>query len=117
MTILVERWRTRPPALSVLEAPGGLGHLAAAVRPPPRPRPEVQAHALSALLTRRRQVGPRLTAERRRLQRAPQRLRADIQAPSPWLERRVAPFNGDRGRLRGQRVVWGGRALFSRLFA
>jgi transposase len=147
----------------------GLAHFAAAVRPPPRPRPDAQAHALSALLTRRRQVGPRLTAARRRLQSAPQRIRADIQAPITWLERRVArtdadlaaairssplwratdelwqsmpgvgpglsrtwvaevpelgllnrqesaaligvaPFNGDRGTLRGTRVVWGGRA-------
>jgi transposase len=147
----------------------GLAHLAEAVRPPPRPLPDVQAQALSALLTRRRQVVPRLTAERRRLQSAPPRIRADIQAHIAWLERRlartdadlaaairssprwratdeilqstpgvgpilartlvaevpelgalnrqkiaaligVAPFNCDRGTLRGKRAVWGGRA-------
>jgi transposase len=68
----------------------GLAHVAAAVRPTPRPLPEAQAHALSALLTRRRPWVQRLTAERRRLPSAPQRIRADIQAHLTWLERRVA---------------------------
>jgi transposase len=68
----------------------GLAHVAEAVRPTPRPLPEAQAHALRALLTRRRQVVQRLTAARRRLQTAPQQTRADIQAHIPWLTRRVA---------------------------
>mgnify|MGYP003288428041 CR=1 FL=1 len=58
--------------------------------PPPRPLPDAQAQALSALLTRRRQLVQMLTAERRRLQGAPQRIRADIQAHITWLERRLA---------------------------
>jgi transposase len=73
----------------------GLAHVAEAVRPPPRPRPEAHAQALSALLTRRRQVGQRLTAERRRLQSAPPRIRADIQAHIAWLERRLARTDDD----------------------
>ena len=72
-----------------LEAPG-LAHVAEAVRPTPRPLPEAQAHAWSALLTRRRQLVQRLTAERRRLQTAPQPIRADIQAHITWLTRRLA---------------------------
>jgi transposase len=63
---------------------------AEAGRPPPRPRPAAQAHALSALLRRRRQWGPRRTAARRRLQTAPQPLRADLQAHRTWLTRRLA---------------------------
>jgi transposase len=137
-------------------------------RPTPRPLPEAEAQTLSALLTRRRPLVPRLTAERRRLQTAPPPIRADIQAPITWLARRlartdddraaairssplwratdemlqstpgvgpmlsrtlgaevpelgalnrqklatligVAPFNGDRGTLRGTRAIWGGR--------
>jgi transposase len=73
----------------------GLAHFAEAVRPTPRPLPEAQAQALSALLTRRRQLVQRLTAERRRLQRAPQRIRADIQAHIAWLERRLARTDAD----------------------
>jgi transposase len=49
----------------------GLAHFAAAVRPNPRPLPAAQAQALSALLTRRRPLVQRLTAERRRLQTPP----------------------------------------------
>jgi transposase len=68
----------------------GLAHFAEAVRPTPRPLPEAQAQALSALLTRRRQLVQMLTAERRRLQMAPRQIRADIQAHITWLTRRLA---------------------------
>jgi transposase len=74
----------------------GLAHFAEAVRPTPRPLPAAQAHALSALLTRRRQLGQRLTAERRRLQTAPPPIRADSQAHVAWLERRLARTEADR---------------------
>jgi transposase len=73
----------------------GLAHVAAAVRPTPRPLPEAQAQALSALLTRRRQLVQRLTAARRRLQAAPQPIRADIQAHITWLTRRLARTDDD----------------------
>ena len=75
----------------------GLAHVAEAVRPTPRPLPAAQAQALSALLTRRRPLVPRLTAERRRLQAAPQPIRADIQAHLTWLTRRLAPTEADVG--------------------
>ena len=73
----------------------GLAHFAEAVRPTPRPLPEAQAQAWSALLTRRRQLVPRLTAERRRLQTAPQPIRADIQAHITWLTRRLTCTDDD----------------------
>jgi transposase len=73
----------------------GLAHFAEAVRPTPRPLPDAQAQALSALLTRRRQLVQRLTAERRRLQAAPQPIRADIQAHITWLTRRLARSDDD----------------------
>jgi transposase len=73
----------------------GLAHVAEAVRPTPRPLPEAQAPAWSALLTRRRPWVQRLTAERRRLQSAPPRSRADIQAHIAWLERRLARTDDD----------------------
>jgi transposase len=73
----------------------GLAHFAEAVRPTPRPLPAAQAQALSALLTRRHQLVQMLTAERRRLQSAPQRIRADIQAHIAWLERRLARTDAD----------------------
>jgi transposase len=47
------------------------------------------------LLTRRRQLVQRLTAERRRLQTAPQQIRADIQAHITWWTRRLARTDDD----------------------
>jgi transposase len=73
----------------------GLAHVAEAVRPTPRPLPEADAQALRALVTRRRQLVQMLTAERQRLQSAPQRIRADIQAHIAWLERRLARSDDD----------------------
>jgi transposase len=73
----------------------GLAHVAEAVRPTPRPLPAAQAQALSALLTRRRQLVQRLTAERRRRQTAPQPIRADIQAHITWLTRRLTRTDDD----------------------
>jgi transposase len=73
----------------------GLAHVAEAVRPTPRPQPAAQAQAVSALLTRRRPLVPRLTAERRRLQTAPQPIRAAIQAHLAGIERRLARTEAD----------------------
>jgi transposase len=73
----------------------GLAHFAEAGRPTPRPLPEADAQALSALVTRRRQLVQMLTAERQRLQSAPQRIRADIQAHIAWLARRLARSDDD----------------------
>jgi transposase len=73
----------------------GLAHFAEAVRPTQRPLPEAEAQALSALLTRRRQLVQMLTAERRRLQTAPPRIRADIRAHLTWLARRLARTDDD----------------------
>jgi transposase len=84
----------------------GLAHFAEAVRPTPRPLPEAQAQALRALLTRRRQLVQRLTAERRRLQAVPQPIRADIQAHITWLTRRVAHTDADVGAAIHASPVW-----------
>jgi transposase len=105
------------PARELANAPGrlattdpldaqGLAHVAEAVRPSPRPLPDAQAPALSALLPRRRQLVPRLTAERRRLPSAPQRLRADIQAHIPWLERRLARTDEDLAAAIRSNPLW-----------
>jgi transposase len=73
----------------------GLAHFAEAVRPTPRPLPEAHAPEVSALVTRRRQLVQRLTAERHRLQRAAPRIRVDIQAHLAWRERRLARRDDD----------------------
>jgi transposase len=90
-----------------LAAPG-LAPLAKAVRPTPRQLPAAPAQAWSALLPRRRQLVQRLTAERRRRQRAPQRIRADIQAHITWLERRLARTDADLAAAIQSSPLWRG---------
>ena len=90
-----------------------LAHGAAAVRPAPRPLPEAPPQALRAHLARRRQRLDRRTAEKHRLGRAPPMIPAEMQAPSTWLERRLADVPDDLGRaLRASAV---GRAHDDRL--
>lgn len=81
-------------------------HVAEAVRPTPRPLPDAPTQALSAQLTRRRQLVEMLTAEKNRLARAPRPLRADIQAHITWLERRLADLNTDLGRAMRASPLW-----------
>lgn len=146
-----------------------LARFADVVRPAPRPLPDVDAQALAAVLTRRRQVVAMLAAEQQRLRTTPAAVRPRVEAHIAWLlqerdeldhdlHRRirhsplwreeedllrsvpgvgpvvattliadlpelgrlnrkqiaalvgVAPFNCESGRLRGRRIVWGGRA-------
>jgi len=153
-----------------------LAPVAEAVRPARRPWPEAPTRALSAPLTRRRQLVELLTAEKNRRARAPGAIRADLHAHSTGLEQRladrdpdigrairatplwrehdalwqrtpgvgpvlsrplwaelpelgtlrrqqmaavvaVAPLNRDSGPRRGQRTVWGGRALVRRVLS
>jgi transposase len=147
-----------------------LAQFAEALRPTPRVLPDEATQALSAVLTRRRQLLEMLTAEKNRLSRARASLRKGIEAHIDWLTRElrrvdadldsairhspvwrvqddllqsipgvgpglsrtvlaelpelgtlsrkqlaalvgVAPHNRDSGTLRGQRTIWGGRAV------
>ena len=83
-----------------------LAHVAEAVRPTPRPRPEAQTQALSAQLTRRRPLVEMLTAEKNRLARAPRPIRADIQAHLTWLARRLADLHTDIGSAMRASPLW-----------
>ena len=62
-----------------------LAHFAAVVRPDPRPLPDADAQALSALLARRRQVLAMLGAEQQRLETTVPALRPRREAPIAWL--------------------------------
>ena len=65
------------------------------VRPAPRPLPDEAALALDALLTRRRQLGEMLTAERNRLLLARPAVRRDLQQHIRYLERRLREVDDD----------------------
>jgi transposase len=91
-----------------------VAHVAEAVRPTPRPLPEAQTEELRALLARRRRLIARRTAEQNRLEPAPRRLRADIEAQSAWLDQRVAALDDDLDTTRRARPGWRARATLDR---
>jgi transposase len=77
-----------------------------AVRPEVRPLKDSQAQKLAALITRRRQLVVRLTAEKNRLNTAPKRVRQDITAHIKWLEKRLKDVNSDLGKSLRQTPAW-----------
>lgn len=83
-----------------------VAHFAEAVRPVPRPLPDAQTEERRALLARRRQFMAMRTAEQNRLETAPRRLRADIEAHIAWLDQRVAALDDDLDTTRRASPVW-----------
>jgi transposase len=83
-----------------------VAHFAEAVRPAPRPLPDAQTEELRALLARRRQLIAMRTAEQNRLENAPRRLRADIEAHIVWLTQRVATLDDDLDTTLRASPVW-----------
>lgn len=83
-----------------------LARFADAIRPTPRPLPEAQAQALSAVLARRRQVLAMLVAEQQRLGTALPAVRPRVEAHILWLRRELAELDAElQGRIR-QSPVW-----------
>jgi transposase len=76
------------------------------VRPEPRPLPDAARQPLDALVTRRRQLLERLTAEKNRLAHAQPPVRHDLTRHIHWLERRVADINRDLDRTIQASPVW-----------
>jgi transposase len=66
-----------------------LAHFAEAVRPAVRPLPDAATQALSALVSRRRQLVEMLTAEENRRKTATSAIRVDIQEHIAWLRKRL----------------------------
>lgn len=83
-----------------------LAQFAEAVRPVPRPLPDAETQALSALLTRRRQLLEMRTAEQNRLGQARPPVRTEIQAHIAWLNRRLAHLDDELGRAIRESPVW-----------
>jgi transposase len=83
-----------------------VAHFAEAVRPAPRPLPDMQTEELRALLARRRQLIAMRTTEQNRLENASRRLRADIEAHIAWLNQRVAALDDDLDTTLRANPVW-----------
>lgn len=76
------------------------------VQPSPRALPDEAAQALSALMTRRRQLLDMLVAERNRLEHAQGPVRRSILQHVRWLERRVAEADRDLDDAVRRSPVW-----------
>jgi transposase len=66
-----------------------LAEFGQAIRPPVRELKDEQTQALTALMTRRRQIVDMLTAEKNRLAASPKLLRKEIKRHIEWLESRL----------------------------
>ena len=76
------------------------------VRPQIRPLPDAAVQALAALVTRRRQLGDMLTAERHRLVLATGAVRQSVQRHIRWLERQVKDSDDQVLRALQSSPVW-----------
>lgn len=83
-----------------------LAQFAEAVRPAIRPRPDAATQALSALLTRRRQLLEMRTAEQNRVGSAPASVRPRIRAHLTWLTRELVSLDDDLATAIRQSPVW-----------
>jgi len=76
------------------------------VQPEIRPLPDAAVQELAALVTRRRQLGEMLTAERHRLVLATKTVRRGIQRHIRWLDRQVKDSDDDILRALQRSPVW-----------
>ena len=83
-----------------------LARFAEAVRPALRPHPDPTTEALGSLLTRRRQVLERLTAEKNRLSTAPRLVQRRIQTHVTWLTAELTRLNEELDEAIRQSPVW-----------
>jgi transposase len=83
-----------------------LAHFADAIRPKPRPVPDMQTQELRALLGRRQQRVAMRPAEQNRLAGTRGRLKADITAHIAWLNARLTALDDDLDRLLRRSPLW-----------
>ncbi len=83
-----------------------LAHFGQATSPKPRPLPDAQSQALTALLSRRRQLVQMLTAEKNRLGRATSPIQSRLQSHIRWLEQELASLNQDLADTIQQSPLW-----------
>lgn len=88
-----------------------LAHFAEAIHPETRPLPDATTRALSALVTRRRQLQEMLTAEQNRLlaaavQDAPEPLRDQIGDHIDWLRHQIQELDDDLTRQVRSSPLW-----------
>lgn len=83
-----------------------LARFGEAVRPEPRPLPDEQARALTAVLERRRQLIAMLVAEKNRLHVATAQVKGGIEAHIRWIEEELEGIDRDLDRTIRDSPVW-----------
>ena len=83
-----------------------LAHFADVIRPTPRPLPDAQAQALTALVTRRSQIVAMLVAEQQRLGTAPPAVRARVETHVSWLRTERAALEEELRQTIEQSPLW-----------
>ncbi len=83
-----------------------LAHLAATLRPEPRPLPSDQEEQLTALLTRRRQILDMLTVEKNRLHTVRKPMRGDIEEHITWLTQKLEKLDEEIDRFIQSSSLW-----------
>lgn len=83
-----------------------LAHFGEAIRPEVRPLANEQAHLLSALVTRRRQIAEMLVAERNRLRTAHRESCLRIQDHISWLKQELGDLNKSIHKAIQESPIW-----------
>lgn len=83
-----------------------IAHFGEAIKPEPRPFKDEEGQALTALMTRRRQIIDMITAEKNRLSSSHASVKKDIRETIQWLESRLKDIDSDLSKLIAENVVW-----------
>jgi transposase len=83
-----------------------LARFGQAVAPEVRPLKDKETQALTALMTRRRQLGNMLVTEKNRLGNAPAPVHKDIKAHITWLQKRLKDLDDDLDAMLRDSPLW-----------
>jgi transposase len=83
-----------------------IAHFGEAIKPEPRPLKDEDCQALTAMMTRRRQIIDMITAEKNRLYRSHCSVKKDIEETIQWLQSRVEDIDKDLTQSIKENVVW-----------
>jgi len=83
-----------------------IAHFGEAIKPEPRAFKDEDSQALTALMTRRRQIIDMITAEKNRLGSSHESVKKDIKETINWLESRLKDIENDLSKAISENVVW-----------
>lgn len=87
-----------------------IAHFGQAIKPEPRPFKDDDTQALTALITRRRQIVDMITAESNRLSTSHDSIKNDIRETIEWLQKRLKDIDRDLSKSISDNVAWKAKA-------